>query len=104
MPEFLVTTTGEIPSREARCFAVDGREIVLCTVNGRVYALQALCTHQALPLDGGEVEDGVLTCEWHGAQFDVCSGRVLALPATRPVCTYPVRVEERQRVFVTLPE
>ena len=46
---------------------------------------------------------GVLTCDWHGASFDVCTGRVLGLPATSPLRTYDTRVEDG-RVFVTLPD
>jgi 3-phenylpropionate/trans-cinnamate dioxygenase ferredoxin component len=62
-----------------------------------------MCTHQDLPLDGGEVADGVLTCEWHGAEFDVCTGKARALPATRALRTYDTRVRDG-RIFVVLEE
>lgn len=100
--EILVATGAEVSPCEARGFVVDGRQIILCVVDDEIFALQGLCTHQALPLDGGEVDDGVLTCEWHGARFDVRSGEVLALPATRPLNIYPVRVDADDRVYVTL--
>jgi len=103
MAEHEVTRITAVPEGEARGFTVGGREIVLCNVEGEIYALQGMCSHEALPLDGGEVEDGVLTCDWHGASFDVCTGRVLGLPATSPLRTYDTRVDDG-RVFVTLPD
>lgn len=103
MREMDVTAVTAVPPGEARGFAVEGREIVLCNVDGEILALQGMCTHEHLPLDGGEVEDGVVTCEWHGARFDVSSGRALALPATQSLATYETRVENG-RVYVQLPE
>ena len=101
MAEFEVTRVSAVPEGEARGFTVGGREIVLCNVEGEIYALQGICTHEELPLDGGEVEDGVLTCEWHGAQFDACTGAVRGLPATQPLQTFETRVDGEGRVFVT---
>jgi nitrite reductase/ring-hydroxylating ferredoxin subunit len=102
MPEYEVTRVSAVPEGEARGFTVARQEIVLCNVDGEIYALQGICTHEELPLDGGEVEDGVLTCEWHGAQFDVRSGAVCSPPASVPLRGYDTRVDEEGRVFVTL--
>ena len=99
MREIDVAATLAVPEGEARGFVVEGEEIVLCNVDGEFYALQGMCTHQDLPLDGGEVEDGVLTCEWHGAEFDVCSGTARTLPATRGLRTYETRVRDG-RIYV----
>ena len=101
--EHRVARTSAVPEGEARGFTVAGREIVLCRVEDQIYALQGMCTHQELPLDGGEVEGGVLTCEWHGATFDVCTGRVLGPPATRSLRSYTVRVDDEGSVWVELP-
>lgn len=91
----------DVPEGEAYGFELDGTEIVLCNVDGEIYALQGTCTHQELPLDGGEIDDGVLTCEWHGAEFDVCTGSVKTLPATRSLNTFETRVRDG-RIFVVL--
>jgi 3-phenylpropionate/trans-cinnamate dioxygenase ferredoxin subunit len=99
--EVKVTRRSAVSDTEARGFEVEGREIVLCEVEGEIYALDGICTHEELPLDGGEVEDGVLECPWHGARYDVCTGRVRALPAVRPLRTFPVRVDEAGDVYVT---
>lgn len=104
MAEYEVTRTTAVPEGQARGFTVGGREIVLCNVDGEIYALQGFCSHEELPLDGGEIEDGVLTCEWHGAQFDACTGHVRSLPATQPLQTFETRVDDDGRIFVALPD
>jgi 3-phenylpropionate/trans-cinnamate dioxygenase ferredoxin component len=90
-----------VPEGEARGFTVAGREIVLCNVEGQIYALEGMCTHQNLPLDGGEIENGVVTCEWHGAEFDVCSGKALAMPAVKGLRVFETRVEAG-RILVSI--
>jgi nitrite reductase/ring-hydroxylating ferredoxin subunit len=102
MPEFEVTRVSALSESEARGFVVGREEIVLCKVDGEVYAFQGLCSHEALPLDGGEVEDGILTCEWHGAQFDARTGAVCSPPASVPLRGYDTRVDGEGRVFVTI--
>ncbi|HEU0054391.1 MAG TPA: non-heme iron oxygenase ferredoxin subunit [Longimicrobium sp.] len=102
MAEYEVTRVTAVSEGEARGFTVGGREIVLCKVEGEIYAFQGMCTHEELPLDGGEIENGVLTCEWHGAEFDACTGEVRGLPATQPLRAYDTRVEDDGRIFVTL--
>ena len=103
MPEVEAARLSAVPEGEARGFTVAGREIVLCNVEGEIYALQGMCTHEELPLDGGEIEDGTLTCDWHGATFDVCSGRATGLPATVALQTFETRVDDEGRIFVTVP-
>jgi 3-phenylpropionate/trans-cinnamate dioxygenase ferredoxin component len=103
MAEHRVARLSAVPEGEARGFTVQGREIVLCRVEDEVYALQGICTHQELPLDGGEVDGTVLTCEWHGATFDVCTGRVLGPPATAPLRTFPARTDENGDIWIDLP-
>ena len=102
--EIEVTKRSAVSSVEVRAFDVAGREIVLCEVDGEIYALDGICTHEDLPLDGGEVEDGIVECPWHGARYEACSGRVRALPATRPLRTYPVRVDPDGNVYVEVPD
>jgi len=62
-------------------------------VAGTFCATQAKCTHRGGPLNEGKLEGSTVTCPWHGAQFNVCTGAVLRGPATDPVKTYRVVVE-----------
>lgn len=49
--------------------------LALFNVGGTFYALDGVCPHQGGPLGQGMVEDCVVTCPWHGWQFDVRSGQ-----------------------------
>ena len=82
---------------------VDGEPVCLAKVDGTVYALSGTCTHIGGPLDEGELEGTVLTCPWHGAQYDVRSGKVLRGPARQDIQIYPVRVEGAS-ILVSLPD
>jgi nitrite reductase/ring-hydroxylating ferredoxin subunit len=62
-------------------------------VAGSFCATQAECTHQGGPLSEGKLDGTTVTCPWHGAQFNVCTGAVLRGPAAEPVKTYRVIVE-----------
>ena len=62
-------------------------------VAGNFCATQAKCTHRGGPLNEGKLEGSTVTCPWHGAQFDVCTGAVRRGPATQPVRTYCVITE-----------
>ena len=68
--------------------------IVLVNVEGEMYALLDRCSHQDFPLSDGELDGYRLECIYHGASFDVCTGRALQLPAIRPVKTFPVEVRD----------
>lgn len=68
-------------------------EAAVFNVAGRFCATQAECTHQGGPLSEGKLEGSTVTCPWHGAQFNVCTGAVLRGPAREPVKTYRVIVE-----------
>lgn len=102
MTRFRVARAEAVTEGEAHAVTVEGHEIVLCRVEGRVCALSGICTHEDLPLAGGPVEDGVLTCPWHGARYEVRTGRVLALPALRPLRVYPVDVDGDGAVHVEI--
>lgn len=62
-------------------------------VAGSFCATQAKCTHRGGPLNEGKLDGSTVTCPWHGAQFNVCTGAVLRGPATEPVRTCRVMVE-----------
>ena len=79
-----------------------GREsIVLANIDGDLYALENRCSHQDLPLSDGELDGDRLECLYHGARFDVCTGRAVGLPAIKPVETYPVKLRG-QEIYVQI--
>ncbi len=75
--------------------------LVLANVDGDLYALQNRCSHEDLPLSDGDLVGDRLECLYHGASFDVCTGRAMALPAIRPVETYTVELRG-QEIYVQI--
>ena len=53
---------------------VEGHTICLLHEGGEVHAIDNRCPHMGFPLHRGSVADGILTCHWHHARFDLCSG------------------------------
>ena len=88
-----VAKRDEIPPGTAKKVEVDGVEVLLCNVDGDMYAIEDVCTHDGGPLDQGELQGCKIMCPRHGATFDVTTGRALTLPAVVPLPTYDVRVE-----------
>jgi 3-phenylpropionate/trans-cinnamate dioxygenase ferredoxin subunit len=72
--------------------AVDGVPVLLCNVDGNIYAVENVCTHDGNPLDG-ELDGPRIMCPRHGAWFDVTTGKALTLPAVSPLPTFPVKVD-----------
>lgn len=69
-------------------------EVAVFNVVGGFCATQAKCTHRGGPLKEGKLEGSTVTCPWHGSEYNVCTGAVLRGPATEPVKTYRVIVED----------
>lgn len=69
-----VTTMEELRTKGRIVVRVSDRPIALFLEEGRVYAVDNRCPHMGFPLHRGSVSDGILTCHWHHARFDLCSG------------------------------
>jgi 3-phenylpropionate/trans-cinnamate dioxygenase ferredoxin subunit len=67
--------------------------VLLCNVDGDIYAIEDVCTHDGGELDQGELEGCRIMCPRHGAFFDVTTGAALTPPAVMPVATFKVRLE-----------
>ncbi len=96
-----VATLSECPPGQLLEVEAVNERIVLANVDGDLYALQNRCSHQDLPLSDGELEGERLECLYHGARFDVCTGKAVGLPAIKPVEIYDVQVRD-QEVYVRI--
>src|SRR6516225_5758546 len=68
------------------------RPILVVYDRGRVFALDNRCPHMGFPLERGSIEDGILTCHWHHARFDLESGCTFDLWADDvPICPVEIR-------------
>ena len=71
----------------------NGKAIVLFLYGDRVYAVDNRCPHMGFPLDKGSVENGILTCHWHHARFDLASGGAFDLWAD-DIDAFPVEMRD----------
>jgi len=94
MAEFQkAATLDELPPGSRKLVDFDGRTIALFNVNGKLYAIDDVCTHDGGPLAEGELEGYEIICPRHGARFDVRNGAALCMPAFEPVATHEVKLE-----------
>ncbi|HYY40950.1 MAG TPA: Rieske (2Fe-2S) protein, partial [Nitrososphaera sp.] len=70
----LVGTLEELKHKGYLSVTVQGHDIVLFYQEGEVYALDNRCPHMGFPLSRGSTKDGILTCDWHHARFDIKTG------------------------------
>lgn len=92
-----VTTTDACQPGQMLCVRLAGRRILIANVDGVFYAVDELCSHEEASLAKGCLQDGAkVKCPLHGSRFDLVSGQPLEDPATEPLQTYPIRVEQAQ--------
>jgi nitrite reductase (NADH) small subunit len=96
-----VASVSDVPAGKSKELAVAGRIVALFNVDGTLYALDGVCPHAGGPLGEGVLKGSVVTCPWHGWQFDVSTGRH-CLNARIEHTTFPVKLEG-DGVFVQLP-
>lgn len=91
-----VASEAELEDGQALSIVVNDIPIAVFNVNGEYFAISDTCTHEEFPLSEGDVdaEERTVECALHGARFDLHSGEALSLPATIPVDTYQVWVED----------
>ena len=93
MADFVtVARVEDVPPGTVTTIRAGDEEIALARVDGAFYAIQAACIHLQGPLGEGRLEDSVLTCPWHGWQYDLRTGENEFDRAIR-LRTYEVRVE-----------
>jgi nitrite reductase (NADH) small subunit len=96
----LAAKTGDVPPGTIREFQVDGKAVALANVDGRFHAINGVCLHHGGPLGDGPLEGAVVTCPWHGWQYDVQTGKVAQNPTVGVEC-YAVEVRGNE-VFVNV--
>ena len=88
-----IAAISDVPEGEVRVVECGGRSLALSNVDGELFAIDNVCTHDGGPLGEGRLQRGRVICPRHGAAFDARNGRALTLPAVRGVAAYPVSVE-----------
>ena len=76
-----------------------GLTLAVFNIGGTFYVTDDLCTHGPGSLSEGFVDGEVVECNFHGGQFNVCTGEVVAPPCMVPIKTYPAMVENGKVVI-----
>jgi nitrite reductase/ring-hydroxylating ferredoxin subunit len=67
--------------------------IIIVNIEGKLYAVDRICTHETADLSTGFLIDSEVTCPLHLSRFDITNGAVKNPPATKPLRTYEVKIE-----------
>ncbi|MGH9297412.1 MAG: Rieske (2Fe-2S) protein [Acidimicrobiales bacterium] len=97
-----VGTTEELQKSGCLAAKVGTQPVCLFWCDGKAYAVDDRCPHMGFPLHRGTVEEGLLTCHWHHARFDLESGGTLD-PFAGDVRTYPVEIDGPELMIVVEP-
>lgn len=104
MAKIKVCKINELAPGSAIRIATGGPEpIAVFRLEDGFYATSDTCTHAQTSLAAGDVdlEDCTVECPYHGALFDIKTGRAMGAPASRPVRSYPVKIIDGE-VFIEM--
>ncbi|HXZ12790.1 MAG TPA: Rieske 2Fe-2S domain-containing protein [Candidatus Sulfotelmatobacter sp.] len=91
MPFLRAAKKDEVPAGTIREFQLDGKTVAVANVAGKIFAINNVCLHRGGPLGQGDLAGQVVTCPWHGWQYDVTTGKLTTNPAIG-VETYKVEL------------
>ncbi len=97
-----VINKSDVPSGAGAIAAVGDRQIAVFFLGDSYYAIDSTCPHRGGPLGEGEVDGTIVTCPWHGWEFDVTTGQSPINPAAC-VETFPVKLEG-ENILIELPD
>ena len=88
-----VAALDTVPQDDVIAVEVQGRDIALYGVDGRVYATDNICTHGFARLCDGFLDGHEIECPLHQGVFDVRDGKAMCAPVTEDLRSYPVRID-----------
>lgn len=89
-----VANAADLGEGESLRVDIDGTIAAVVKSNGEIHAFQEFCTHRFGPLSEGKLENGQVTCPWHGSCFDVRTGKVAHGPAKVDLLTFRTEVRD----------
>lgn len=97
----LLFNINDIPDNSVKGISVDGEDYLVIKLNGKVYVYEDRCSHQDMPIsENYELEGEKIICMWHGAEFDIKTGKNLSMPAPAPLRKIPIQIDENGNVFL----
>ncbi len=101
MTSVLAQGAADLKPGEMKKFSISGTDILITNLDGTFYAIANTCTHMGGSLANGQLENGVVKCPRHGAEYDVKTGKcvgklsfLLIKKFTDGVQAYPVEVKD----------
>lgn len=92
-----VSSLADLVPEQPLLVEVEGHQITLVRLkNDEVLALADRCSHAEASLSEGMVWEDQIECPRHGAEFALHTGEALSLPATKPVETYPTKIQDQE--------
>ena len=93
MADFVtVANVNDLKPGESKVVEANGKTIALFNVDGKFHALDNTCKHAGGPLGEGTCDGNIVTCPWHGWQYDVTTGVCSANPQVK-MDKFEVQVE-----------
>lgn len=89
-----VCQLSDVPAGTMYPVDLDEFRIMIVNVEGRLYAVDRICTHETADLSTGFLTDSEVTCPLHLSRFDMITGTVQNPPATEPLRIHRLKVEE----------
>lgn len=90
---YTVAKQDELKPGKTKEVFVEDIDIMLINLDGTLFAVENLCTHDGGSLSAGEVEGDEIICPRHGARFCVKTGEATTPPAYEDIESFPVRIE-----------
>jgi nitrite reductase (NADH) small subunit len=100
MPFVLAAKIADVPAGAVHEFQVAGKALALANVAGKFFAINNTCLHRGGPLGQGSLQGSIVTCPWHGWEYDVTTGKLLQNPSMGVAC-YPTEVRGEE-IFVDI--
>ncbi|MGB2926288.1 MAG: Rieske (2Fe-2S) protein [Limnothrix sp.] len=75
MTKTKVAKTADVSADKALKVKANGQAVLVAKVGNQYCAIANKCPHLGLPMAKGKLENGVITCPFHGSKFEVCSGK-----------------------------
>jgi 3-phenylpropionate/trans-cinnamate dioxygenase ferredoxin subunit len=98
-----IAPASELPNGERLFVELGDRPIVIFNIAEQLFAIGDICSHDDGPLGDGVIEDHNVVCPRHGGEFDVRTGKAMAMPAVVDIPAYPVQVRNGT-IFVGIPK
>ena len=88
-----VASVSDIQDGDMISAEIEDGKVIIARLEGEFYAFDEECTHAGCGLSDGDLDENIIQCPCHGAEFDIRTGEVVSPPAVEPLRIYQVKIE-----------